>query len=1028
MRLNLSIFLTFCGIAVAQVAAPSRTLQQRPVHFEQNRGQAPAPIRYLQRAEGATLGFSPGKVHGLIQNGTQSARYELTFPGARRNVEPIGEQRLPGQVNLMHGKQADRWISGVSTYSAVRYPQLYDGVDLLFHARSEQLEYDFEVRPAGDPKNIRLRWSGDGALSLNERGELHWRTAAGVAVQAAPVAYQTVAGQRVPVEARYELRDGLVRFSLGTYDRRLPLVIDPVLTYGSYLGGNRTELTYALAIDAAGSMYIAGSTLSPNFPLGASAFQKDNKGNYDCFITKINAQGALVYSTIFGGADRDTIESIAVDPQGSVYFAGGSTSADYPVVNARQPASRGGAPEGSDAIFGRLNPAGSALLFSSYWGGNYDDEARAIALDSNGNFYIAGYAISDNFPIGQGGFQTSNRGFINGFVTKFNRDATVTSYSTYIGGRTGDTVNGITVDSTGAAYITGNSSSTDFPVVSGFQSTNRGGTQLPMDAFVAKLNPTGTALVYSTFFGGSGDDIGRAITVDRDGNAYVVGDTGSTGLQLTNGALQRDLSGPSDAFLIKVGPRGDALLCSSYFGGTRGEVAYATALGPDGSWFITGRTASSNLRVVDPLQTASGGADDVFLLRVNPAGDAILQSTYLGGSSTDAAYGIAVNNQGVVYLAGESASVNFPVSTNALQRTTGGGNTDAFLAVIDSSPAAVPFTLSTSRLTFTGTPGAASIPAQNFAIRVTSGTPTWTIETATATGGAWLNATPRSGTGAATIDVSVTPGALTTGSYSGTVTVTNTRLNTRSTVAVTLTLGAAGGTVPNNGVVSAASFTGGGIAPGQLVTIFGAGIGPAQLTGAQLTANGAVATTVAETRVLFGGVPAPLIYVSATQVSAIVPYAVTGTTTQMQVEFRGVRSNAITLPVTATAPGLFTANSSGKGPGAILNQDGSLNTAINAAQAGDIVVLFGTGEGAVEPAVADGTINAATFPKPKEPITVRIGGKDAEVLYGGAAPGLVAGVFQINVKVPEGIEPGNAPVVVTIGRASSSPDVTVAVR
>jgi uncharacterized protein (TIGR03437 family) len=1027
MRINLSLFFVFCSILTAQGTSPVRTMPQRPVFFEQNRGQAPAPIRFLQRAERATLGFAQGKVQGLLQDGARIASYELTFPGARQGVAPVGEQRQPGLVNWMQGNRANRWISGISTYASVRYPQLYDGVDLLFHARAEQLEYDFELQPGANPEIIRLRWSGEGQLSLNDRGELRWQTAAGVAVQAAPVAYQTISGRRVPVEVRYELNDGVVRFQLGHYDRRLPLVIDPVLTYGSYLGGNRTDLTYTLAVDAAGSMYIAGSTQSPNFPLGTGAFQRELKGDYDCFVTKISAQGALVYSTIFGGTDQDTIESIAVDPQGSVYFAGWSTSADYPVVNPRQATNRGGAPEGTDAIFGRLNPAGSALLFSSYWGGNLDDEARAIALDANGNFYIAGFAISDNFPVGQGGFQTSNRGFINGFVTKFNRDSTVTSYSTYIGGRVGDYVNGITVDSTGAAYITGYSASSDFPTLSAFQSTNRGGTQLPIDAFVAKLNPAGTALVYSTFYGGAGDDFGRAITIDRDGNAYVVGYTGSTGLQMTNGAIQRDLSGPRDAFLIKVGPRGDALLYGSYFGGTRDDLAFATALGPDGSWYVTGRTTSTNLRVVDPLQAANGGADDVFLLRVNPAGDTILQSTYLGGSSIDAAFGIAVNNQGVVYLAGESASVNLPVSSNGFQRSNGGGNTDAFLAVIDSSPAAVPLTLSTSQLTFTGAPGA-SIPAQNFAIRVTSGTPTWTVETATATGGAWLNATPRSGTGAATIDVSVTPGALTTGSYSGTVTVTNTRLNTRSTVAVTLTLGPAGGTVPNNGVVSAASFTGGGVAPGQLVTIFGAGIGPAQLTGAQLTASGAVATTIAETRVLFGGIAAPLIYVSATQVSAIVPYGVTGTTTPMQVEFRGVRSNAVSLPLVATAPGLFTANSSGRGPGAFLNQDGSANNATNPARPGDIIVLFGTGEGAVDPPVADGTINATTFPRPREPITVRIGGKDAEVLYGGAAPGLVAGVFQVNVRIPADVEPGNAPVVVTIGRASSSPEVTVAVR
>ncbi len=635
--------------------------------------------------------------------------------------------------------------------------------------------------------------------------------------------------------------------------------------------------------------------------------------------------------------------------------------------------------------------------------------------------------FSDNFPVGQGGFQTSNRGLYNGFVTKFSADSVTTAYSTYLGGRTSDFLLGIAVDATGAAYVTGYASSTDFPILSGFQSTNRGGAGVPVDVVVAKLNPTGTGLVFSTFYGGGGSDIGRSIALDKDGNAWVTGETGSSNLQMTDGAVQRELSGPLDAFVIKVAAKGDTLLYGTYWGGTREDSATNVTLGADGSVTIAGSASSSNLRTVDALQAASAGAADAFVLRLNATGSTILQSTYLGGSSTDTVFGLFVNNQGVVYLAGETGSVNFPVSANGFQRTTGGGPSDAFVAVIDSSPAANPFTLSTERLTFTGVPGA-PIAAQNFAIRVTAGAPTWTVETTTAAGGAWLSATPRSGTGAATVDVTAATTGLAVGTYNGTVTVTNTRLNTRSAVAVAMTIGSAGGTVPNNGVVSAASFTGGAVAPGQIVTIFGSGIGPAQLTGAQLTPQGTLSTSVAETRVLFDTRAAPLIYVSASQISAIVPYGVSGTTTQMQVEFRGVRSNAVSLLIAATAPGLFTANSSGKGQGAILNQDGSFNSGSNAAEVGSVVVLYGTGEGAVDPVVVDGAINASSLPKPREPITVRIGGKDAEVLYGGAAPGLVAGVFQINVRIPEGVAPGSAPVVVMVGRATSSPEVTVAVR
>lgn len=230
-------------------------------------------------------------------------------------------------------------------------------------------------------------------------------------------------------------------------------------------------------------------------------------------------------------------------------------------------------------------------------------------------------------------------------------------------------------------------------------------------------------------------------------------------------------------------------------------------------------------------------------------------------------------------------------------------------------------------------------------------------------------------------------------------------------------------------MVSAATFSGGAVSPGLLVTVFGSRIGPPTLTTAQLTAQNTLATTLAETRVLFDGVAAPLVYVSAGQVSAVVPYDVAGkTTTAMQIEYRGVRSNSVSLRVTDAAPGLFTANSSGKGQGAILNQDGSFNSASNGAQSGSVVVLYGTGEGVTDPAGQNGLIAGTVFPKPRQPVTVRIGGKEAEILYAGAAPGLVAGVFQLNVRIPEELASGPQPVVVQIGTVSSSPDVTVAIQ
>ncbi len=379
-----------CG----EIAAKRRAVPVRPVHFESNQGQAPADILYLQRAERASLGFSEDSVRGVLQSEEAKAEYRLSFPGSKAGTRPRGEGLANGTSNILKGNDPRRWNAGIKNYSSIRYEQLYAGIDLLFHAKADQLEYDFEVQPGADAEQIRIRWSGQGRLRLNGSGELVWHTAAGDMVQRAPVAYQLVDGTRIAVTARYELRGRDVRFRLGGYDRRRILIIDPVLTYSTYLGGSSTELVYGMTVDTAGNMYIAGTTISPNFPVSGAPLQKDSKGKTDAFITKLSAQGTLVYSTLLGGADTDTVRAITVDPQGSIYFAGSSASADFPMVNARQPTLRGGAPIGSDAIFGKLNPTGSGLVFSSFWGGSYDEAAEAITLDANGNFYIAGYTFS----------------------------------------------------------------------------------------------------------------------------------------------------------------------------------------------------------------------------------------------------------------------------------------------------------------------------------------------------------------------------------------------------------------------------------------------------------------------------------------------------------------------------------------------------------------------------------------------------------------------------------------------------------
>ena len=990
--------------------------------FEVNAGQADRSILFLARDARGTLEVTREGANVWLTRRprgeeARTAAVPMRFPGGDW-TRIRGEKQRESYTTFILGHAPAR---RADHFEQVRIEGIYPGMDLVFHARRGMAEFDFELQPGADPARARFCFPGHWPQVL-ANGDLRIDTPAGDLTLPRPVAWQ--AGERV-VSAAFRVAGHEVSFTLGEYDRGRALTIDPALTYVTYLGGNNTETPAGMAVDAAGNLYLAGSTGSTNFPTTRGVQQTEAGGNLDAFISKFSPAGALLYSTLLGGRDRDLINDIAVDAQGSVYFCGSTASTNFPLRNPIQTDNRGGS-SGQDAMFGKLNPAGTALVYATYYGGNYTDRANACTIDAEGNLYVTGYTISDNFPFTPGAFQTSNRSPVagNGFVTKIAPAGDRAVFSTFLGGGLDDELYAITLDRNRNIYVTGASISTNYPVAGAFQPTNRG----RMDAVLTKLNPSGSGILFSTFVGGGGAEVGYGINLDADGNIFLTGVTASTDFRTTTNAIKKELQGPSDTFVVKFNSVATDMLASTLFGGNREDEPFRTVMDRTGSLYVVGTTGSSGITAVDAVQPQNAGGRDAYLLKLNNALDTVQMFTYFGGASDDNGFSMALDAAGRVAIAGAAISTGLTTTANAVQRAHGGGNTDGFLAFIDSSPAANPFTISTTRLSFSGTAGT-TLARQQFTIRATAGVPEWTIDATTSSGGNWLSATPRAGSGNATVDVAVNTANLAAGSYDGTLTVNNTRLGTKSSVAVALTLTAAGGTVPENGVVSAATFLGGAVSPGLMVTVFGRGLGPAQLTTAQVTPTGVLASTLAETRVLFDGTAAPLVYVAAAQLSAIVPYGVAGkATTSMQVEYRGVRSNAVTLRVAEAQPGLFTANSSGKGPGAILNEDNSLNTGQNPAAPGSIVILYGTGEGVTDPAGQDGQLALSAYPKPRQPVTVRIGGKEAEVLYAGAAPGLVSGVFQINVRVPEGLAGGAQPVVVQIGAASSSPEVTVAVR
>ena len=458
-----------------------------------------------------------------------------------------------------------------------------------------------------------------------------------------------------------------------------PLIIDPVLSYSTLLGGSSSNAATALAVDASGSAYVAGFTASYNFPT-ANPEQNFNAGGNDVFVAKLTPSGnGLVYCTYLGGKADDRAYGIAVDPSGAAYITGSTASANFPVVNAFQSKLAGA----KNAFVAKLNPAGNSLVYSTFLGGSASDTGNGIAVDSGGNAYVVGDTTSLNFPAG--GFQKGNNGGQDAFVAKVGASGGTLLYSSYLGGANDDHGAAIAVDAGGTAYVTGSTWSTNFPVASAWQGANGGG----QDAFVSRFSANGNSLLFSTYLGGSGGSLGypesgQGIALDGQGNAYIAGVTSSSNFPVLN-AFDSSLSGASDAFVAKLTAAGVPVY-STYLGGTGVDSANAIAVDAGSNAYVVGQTFSSDLPVANAFQATYGGDYDAFAGELSAAG-ALVWLSYLGGSGSDTATAVALDPAANIYIAGWTLSPNFPV-LNAYQSTIA-GNYGAFVAKLPSGAPAL---------------------------------------------------------------------------------------------------------------------------------------------------------------------------------------------------------------------------------------------------------------------------------------------------------------------------------------------------
>ncbi len=709
--------------ATAEPAKPDEATRARvsenygklPVSFEVNDGQQGRYVKFFSRGSGYNLFLATREAVLVLTKSEKPAtppanNATLSQKPKRRSTvlrtmlvdanpaaKVTGEERLPGKVNYFIGNDPSKWQNDVPTYGKVRYEQVYPGIDLVYYGNQRQLEYDFIVAPGADPTRIRLSVAGAQTMCLDGRGQLVVQTAIGAVRWNKPRIYQQIGGTRRAVKGKYVLRRGHeISFQVAAYD-----TAKPTLIYSTYLGGSGDDLGYRVSGDDAGNIYVTGYTSSTDFPTAAGAFQTTKNGGYDAFVAKVNPTGTgLLYSTYLGGSGDDFGKDIRVDSSGAyVYVTGTTSSTDFPTTaGAFQTVNKGG----QDIFVTKLNAADGAVVYSTYLGGSGTDVGVSISVDTSGNAYVTGYTNSADFPV-TGALQATRNGGYDAFVAKISPDGTSLVYSTYLGGNGDDFGQSIRVIGSGkfqvgagTAYVTGYTNSTNFPTTSGaFQTNNNGG----YDAFVTKITPDGTGLVYSTYLGGSDKDVGVGIEWNEDGNVYVTGYTESTDFPITLGAFQTTKKGGYDAFVTRFNSDGTAVLYSTYLGGSGDD--YAQGFREDaGNAYITGNTDSTDFpTTANAFQATKNGGYDVFLTKFNPTGAVLLYSTYLGGSGDDFGQDIRVILTNA-YVTGTTSSTDFPTTAGAFQTTNNGGQ-DGFVAKIDTgvdvmvqtSPAGLSFTV-----------------------------------------------------------------------------------------------------------------------------------------------------------------------------------------------------------------------------------------------------------------------------------------------------------------------------------------------
>jgi len=711
---GLIIVVLFFGYFGQVMASPDakvlKDISSMPLAFTENQGQWDDKVMFRASSGGATMWFAEdGAYYQFTRNipkesnigntiesvsdrfgesidSTETMMIKATFVGANLYPKMIGEGKLDYKCNYFRGNDPDKWHTNIPNYKSVIYNEIYTGIDLKYYGNGKQMEYDFIVAPGADPSQIMVQYDGAKSIDVNESGQLVVETDWGEIVEHKPYVYQVVDNSRELIECEYVLIDNNVfGFYLPEgYDTEFALLIDPVLSYSTYLdgttGGPLDSYGAGIAIDASGAAYVVGYTHTSDFPVTPTAYDTSYNVGWEIFVTKINNSGdSLIYSTYIGGDDHDWGFDIAIDAFGAAYVLGYSQSSDYPTTYNAYDSS----PNGNyDCTITKLNSSGDSLIYSTYCGGSNHDITSGITIDAAGSSYITGYTTSNNYPTTSNAYDTTLYGGQDVFITKLNSTGDSLLYSTYLGGSLEERGNSISVNQSGEAWVTGYTDSPNFPTSSNAYDSDYNGSN---DGFVIRMSSQGDSLLYSTFLGGNVDDVGHDITVSTAGEVYVAGTTNSDDFPTTTGAYNTIHNGNHDGFVAKFNIAGDSLLYSTYLGGSDVDQAYDIVVDATGTAYVGGRSKSSNFPTIGgPIKTIPDIAD-VFVSKINKYGDTLIYSTLLGGSGDDMCLAIDIDTTGAAYITGRTFSNDFQTTNSAFDATHNGG-WDPFVAKLIANP------------------------------------------------------------------------------------------------------------------------------------------------------------------------------------------------------------------------------------------------------------------------------------------------------------------------------------------------------